>query len=176
MAAILTTGLLIWQQTFESMRNDENYSMYYEATVKKAKHFKFIEVPALLRKRKQPNYSILEYVDGSESSGHHPSTGKEHFRKIYFEAIDTMINALNDRFEQASFEAFSTLESMLLKALKGEEHGSEIAWLESRYRDDLNMTHWRRNLEFLKLCLVVNTFPISMIPNIIIIQLLLVNA
>ena len=42
--------------------------MFHEATVKKAKNFKFIEEPDLPRKRKQPNYSILEYVDGNEST------------------------------------------------------------------------------------------------------------
>ena len=114
---------------------------FIKQPLKETKKFKFIEEPAFPRKRKQPNYAILEHVDGMVSSAsiHHPSTTKEHFSKIYFGAIDTMIRALNDKFEQPSFEAFSTLESLLLKELKGEEHGNEVAWLESRYGDDINI-------------------------------------
>ena len=38
-----------------------------------------------------------------------------HYRRIYFEAIDLMVNAIDNRFNQASFDVYAKMESLLVK-------------------------------------------------------------
>ena len=52
---------------------------------------------------KKPNYSILEYVAGyeePESNAYHLETAHDYLKPIYFQALDAVISAINDRFEQ----------------------------------------------------------------------------
>ena len=45
----------------------------------------------------------------------------------------------NDRFDQPSFIIFDKLESLLIKALKGEEPSTEIDFVRETYRADVNL-------------------------------------
>ena len=73
--------------------------------------------PHLKRKRKVPKYSILQYLDGQEttSKAHHPATVEDEFRQIYFDALDHITNAIEERFDQPSFKAYANLEELLVK-------------------------------------------------------------
>ena len=79
--------------------NDESFYMFYELVMKKAESHKMVEEPKTGRKRTKPNYSILQYVDGyDKGEAHHPTTPKDQFTQIYFEAIDYFIASLKERF------------------------------------------------------------------------------
>ena len=41
------------------------------------------------------------------------------YRRIYFESLDCVINAIEDRFDQENFRTYVKLENLLLKAAKG---------------------------------------------------------
>ena len=63
-----TRNAELTKKTFETMRNDESFVLFYETTVRKAEKHDFIQEPSLGRKpRKEPNYSILQYLDGNAS-------------------------------------------------------------------------------------------------------------
>ena len=68
--------------------------MFYDTNAKKAKEFNFVKDPLKPRKRKRkaPNYSILQYFDGAESSAdiYRPDTLRAYIREIYYEVIDSM--------------------------------------------------------------------------------------
>ena len=59
------------------------------------------EEPTLPRQRKRLNYSILTYIEGHENGkeDYHPNTQVDHFKQIYFDALDNIINAIKDRFD-----------------------------------------------------------------------------
>ena len=97
---------------------------FYETTKIKAERYKFIEAPSLPGKRKAPNYKTLEQfytIDGLSptAEAYHPSNPKEHYRIIYFEVFDAVINVIKERFDQPSFQAYLKLESFLLKVITG---------------------------------------------------------
>ena len=108
------------KKTIETMRNDESFVLFYETTVRKAEKHDFIQEPSLSRKRKEPNYSILQYLDGTTSAVANctHATPQDYFRRIYFEAIDCIIMA-------PCFDVFATMETLLLKAIAGEEINDE---------------------------------------------------
>ena len=37
----------------------------------------------------------------------YPVTGQDYYRRIYFEAIDLMMNAIDQRFDQPSFDTYA---------------------------------------------------------------------
>ena len=81
--------------------------MFYGVILKKAANHPQIEYPTLPRKRKSPNYSILNYVEGYLSAeGQHPATVEDHYRSLYYNAVDSIFQVLMTRFDQPSFKAF----------------------------------------------------------------------
>ena len=60
----------------ENMRNEESFNLIFDAIETKAKNHAFVEEAVLARKRKTPNYSILEFIEGHQSNErpHHPGT------------------------------------------------------------------------------------------------------
>ena len=87
--------------------NDRDYNLFHEGVEISAGKIKAVSKPTLLRKRNTPNYSILQFVKGHKSEEpHHPETEQAYFKAIYSEAIDTIINSIQDRFEQPGFKVF----------------------------------------------------------------------
>ena len=74
-------------KTIQRMRNDKDFLLFFEAVKKGASKIEMIEEPTLPRKRNQPNYSILTYIEGHENSkeDYHPNSPVDHFKQIYFD-------------------------------------------------------------------------------------------
>ena len=45
----------------------------------------------------------------------YPVTAQDYYRRIYFEAIELMMNAIDLRFDQPSFVTYAKMESLLIK-------------------------------------------------------------
>ena len=56
-------GLTI--KTLKNMRNDRDFKLFYEKIETSASKIDEVSTPMLPRKRKKPNYSILQYVEGN---------------------------------------------------------------------------------------------------------------
>ena len=66
-------------ETISSMRHEENFNAIYDLHLKEIKKLHFIEDPVLKRKRKAPNYTLLNYfVEGykSTSEAYYPEKPK----------------------------------------------------------------------------------------------------
>ena len=103
------------KKTIETMRNEKSFVSFYETTVRKAEKHDFILETSLSQKpRKEPNYSILQYLAGNASgvANCKHATAQEHFQRIYSEAIDCMIMALSERFNKPCFDAFANMETL----------------------------------------------------------------
>ena len=137
------------KKTIETMRNDESFVLFYETMVRKAEKHDFIQEPSLSRKLcKEPNYSILQYLDRNASGVANctHATAQDHFQRSYFEAIDCMIMALSERFKKPCFNAFANMETLLLKSIAGDEINDELAWMHSRCTDDVDVSGLRTEL------------------------------
>ena len=92
-----------------------------------------VSEPQLPRQRKLPR----RYDDGS-SGGDFPSTPKAHFKPTYFEAIDLITNCVQDRFNQPGYRIYQSLETLLIKASKGEELQENLDAVCAFYHDDFD--------------------------------------
>lgn len=80
----------------------------------------------------------------------YPATIQEYYRRIYFEAIDLMDNAIDQRFDQPSFAAYAKMESLLVSALNSKDNSRELQVMETTYADDVNVAMLTAQLEILK--------------------------
>ena len=72
-------------KTLLKYRNDSSFELFWELTLKWKENFKHVSDPKLPRKRKVPQR--FEY--GESNTHYYPSTPKEHYRQIYFDAIES---------------------------------------------------------------------------------------
>lgn len=130
-------------KTLQNMRTGDDFKLFFDVVIKKADKLD-IEEPSLPRKRRKPKYSILQYVEGHETTSkgteaHYPQTAADHYRSIYYDAIDTVTMAIKDRFEQPSYQFFSTIEQLLINAINGEPYDTELGKLDE-YMDDFDIS------------------------------------
>ena len=130
-------------ETLEGMRTNESFDLFCESVKKKATNFD-VEEPTLPRKRHRPKYSSLQYVQGHEETARntkafHPQSAADHFRLIFFDAIDNVVMALQDRFQQPSYQFFSNIEQFLLKSINSDPYQTEMDALMN-YTDDLDIS------------------------------------
>ena len=125
--------------TPEGIHNDRDYNLFYESVEKSAGKIKAVSKPTLPQKRNTPNYSILQFVEGHKSEKpHHSETAQTYFKAIYSEAIDNIINSIQERFEQPGFKVFVQVEQLFLKSINNEDHSDEIMTVKSIFLGDYN--------------------------------------
>ena len=73
---------------------------------------------------------------------------KDHFRRIYFEALDLLVQAIADRFDQPGYRTYSSLQALFLKATK-EYFSEELKTVCTLYGSDLHASNLRSQLEIL---------------------------
>ena len=70
MSAVSSKRLaMLTVHTISSLRNEESFNALYDLCLKETERIQSINPPSLKRKRKYPNYSILQYVEGWQSKG-----------------------------------------------------------------------------------------------------------
>ena len=77
------------------------------------------------------------YDDRSHSRVFH-DTPEAFYKQIYFEALDLIVNCIEDRFNQPGFRIYQRIESLLVKACKQEELKSDIEVVCKTYKDDFD--------------------------------------
>ena len=85
------------------METSQNFDLFFDSVKKKAAQLD-VEKQSLPRKRGRPKYSILQFVEAHEETSRnteafHYETGAEHYRSISYDATDTVIMAIKDRFK-----------------------------------------------------------------------------
>ena len=112
-----------------------------------------INDPVLLRKRRRPAC----YETGSE--GYFSETVEMHYRKIYYEYLDLLIEEIKSRFDQPGYKQYALLQEFLLGICKPDKDLSEIVGqICEFYGDDL-----RKH----KLLEEIQTFQANVPPNLI---------
>ena len=119
-------------QTLQSIRNDESFENFWKCTTEKAKQLDIGE-PKLPRQRKRTR----RYDDGNYS-GYFHDTSEALFKQMYFEALDLIINCIQDRFDQPGFRIYQSVESLLVKACQQKDWKSDLDIVCEMYKDDFN--------------------------------------
>ncbi|XP_065886227.1 zinc finger MYM-type protein 1-like [Dysidea avara] len=118
--------------TLQTMRSESSFSLFWQVLSIKAQKLNIGE-PTLPRKRKAPK--IFEV--GIGEAGFHVNV-EEHYRAIYYEALDLIIQCIDDRFDQVGYRMYMNLETLLLKGCKQVEHSSELEHVKELYSDDIH--------------------------------------
>ena len=135
-------------KTIESLRTDEMYRLFWGKVCQTASEFE-IGDPSLPRRRKRP----ARYEEGL-SSPHFSETPQSHYRQLYYECIDSIVNCIRKRFDQPGYKTYQQMEQLLLKAVHGENYSGELAAVIEVYKDDLDATRLEIQLDTLRSSLV----------------------
>ena len=84
-------------EVLQSLRDSERVSAFYSRVVQEQICFG-VSDPSLPRKRRAPQC----FEDGSSASYFHP-TAEDHYRQIYFEAVDHVIQTICNRLDQPGY-------------------------------------------------------------------------
>ena len=68
-----------------------------------------------------------------------PSTTKDYYRQIYFEALDLITTCISNRFDQPGYKMYSNIQELLLKAAINEQYQAELDLVADFYGSDLNL-------------------------------------
>lgn len=117
------------------MRTDEGFKLFWERVTREANALG-IDEPVLPRKRKVPRR-----FDSNNDIGTTPVTPEDYYRPMYFEALDTAVSCIKDRFDQEGYKMYSKLELLLLKACKHDQNYEEYDDVFELYQGDIRSTN-----------------------------------
>ena len=115
-----------------SLRIPEKFKLFFDKVVIYQKKFN-VQDPALPRKYRSPS----RFEVGS-SSGHFHTTVEDHYRAVYYEVLDLVVEGIKDRFNQRGYSVFQHLEELLLKTCKGESTAAELDYVCTFYGNDID--------------------------------------
>ena len=133
------------KRALQSIRTDQCFQAFYESVIRKKERFPAVSEPVLPRKRRVP----VRFEIGT-ASGNFPETVQDHYRRIYFEALDLIVEAINERFDQPSFVSSKNLESLLVNFVNASDVSSQMKYVEENYAEDIKITLLLPQLEIFK--------------------------
>ncbi len=101
-----------------------------------------INEPLLPQKRKAPKR--LEIGDGE---CYFSATVEDHYRQIYFEALDLAVTSIQDRFDQPGYVMYKNLEQLFVKAANKCDYSVEFQEVITMYGDDFNESELSTQLQ-----------------------------
>ena len=99
---------------------------------------------ALPRRRR----ALLRFETGA-GEAHFPLPVEDHYRQSYFDILDASISCIRRRFNQPGYATLRLSESLLLKAVRGENFSQEIECVTSFFRNDFSPSTLSVQLETL---------------------------
>ena len=131
------------RKTLQSMRNDEDFDLFWDK-VNRMANDNDVDDPVLPRKRKAP-----QHLETGSAPAEFPATTKDHYRRIFFEVLDLLIQAIADRFDQPGYRTYSSLQALLLKAAKKDDFSEELKTVCKLYGSDLQASNLKLQLQIL---------------------------
>ena len=114
--------------TLQTIRDDSSFSHFWKRITAISDNLD----PSLSRRRKTPR----RFDDGSAPS--FPGTVEEHYRAVYFEALDLIMSCISDRFDQPGYKTYAKVQALLLKAVKSEAYQDEFDFVNAFYGSDFD--------------------------------------
>ena len=113
------------------LRTDSSFEAFW-SSVMELQQSNDVPEPQLPRNRKVP--ARLQEGIGAPSF---PATVEAHYRPVYFAAVDTVVQAIRQRFDQEGYRKYWNLEDLLLKGCAGRDYSTELTAIASLYKDDI---------------------------------------
>ena len=128
---------VLTKEVLKKIRDDMSFNSFYDAVLLKSKNYPSMTEPMLPRRTRAPRR--IEIGTGDPT---YPATARDYYRRIYFEAIDLMVNAIDQRFDQPSFffffyqpsfDTYARMESLLVNTLNSQDNSTELQFMEQVY-------------------------------------------
>ena len=123
------------KQVLQKMQNNQCFKLFYGTVVTTSKKHPSILEAALTRQK-----TFLEGLKLEQG----PHRIQQH------QAIDLMVNAIDNRFNQASFDVYAKMESLLVKCLNCQDYSTELHFLGTDYGEDVDVRTLNVQLEISK--------------------------
>lgn len=139
-------GQVIAKATIDSLlllRCDGKFEEFWKYVIE-VQQSNDVSEPQLPRKKSAP--ARLQVGTGAPSF---PSTVEDHYRPVYYASIDTVIQAIRQRFDQEGYHQYRNLEELLLKGCNGLDITPELTAVAELYKDDLKPDLLRDQLSIL---------------------------
>jgi len=131
------------KRTLQEMRTDENFVLFWKKVSQMASTLE-VSDPVLPRKQKVPK----RFEIGS-APPKYCAEPKDHYRRIYFEGLDLLVQAISDRFDQPGYCTYLCLQELMLKAVNKEDFSTELTTVCNLYGSDLHAANLKMQLEML---------------------------
>ena len=128
----------------QKMRTDEQFALFYQRVIQEQTRFGVAD-PCLPRKRRAP-----QRFEVGSSTGTFHVTPEAYYRQIYYGALDHVVEAIHDRFNQPGYSTYRNLEELVLKACKGETYDAELDYVCDFYKGDLSRAQLEVQLPLLQ--------------------------
>ncbi len=125
------------------MRNDEAFSLFWELVKLTASKFD-VGDPLLPRRRK-----VSQRYEVGRAEPEFSSSPEAEYKRMYFEALDLVVNCITARFNQPGYVMYKTLEELLLLAANRKEFEVEFKAVTDFYGSDFDSYRLRGQLEVL---------------------------
>ena len=133
--------------TLKKIRTDENCHLFWEYVKQKVSKLD-LDAPKLSKKTKAPTKT--ENIFGGKTAPEHANDVIFHYCRIYFESLDCLINALEDRFDQEDFTTYVKLKNLLLEVAKGDVFIQECNDIMTIYFSDFDENRLQVQFETLQ--------------------------
>ena len=125
--------------TLQSIRDDSSFGHFWKRITATSEKLD-IEKPSLPRRRKTPR----RFDEGSAPS--FPGDVEEHYRTVYFEALDLIMSCISDRFDQPGYKTYAKVQALLLKAATSKAYQEEFDFVKGFYGSDFDYLQLKTQL------------------------------
>ena len=120
-------------RALEKLRSEEEFEKFWKDVQSKLSTVD-VEEPQLPRRRRAP-----ARLHTGTAAPYFPSTLEEVYRPVYYNAVDSIIAGISDRFDQPGLRQYQHLEQLLLKGASGSDFTAEKDAVAELWGDELNM-------------------------------------
>ena len=110
-----------------SLRSDDSFKLYWRSR----------RIESNIKAKTSTKKKGSQQLDDGTAPGDHPPTIEDHYRSIYFQTLDVVINCIESRFDQLRYRSYSRLKSLLLKAAGEKNFTEDLNFVCNLYKDDL---------------------------------------
>ena len=128
-------------KTLEKIRNDADFHLFWLKATKIANELG-VEEPQPPHRCKTPRR-----FETGNAPPEFPSTVEDHYRRIYFEALDLVLQSIKERFDQPGYRIYCKLECLLLKAAQNTDYSDELSFVLEHYSNDFKSDLLKAHLE-----------------------------
>ncbi len=129
--------------TLQSIRTDECFAAFWEK-VKAMAAKNDIGEPRLPRRRKRPR----RFEEG-EAQPEYDESPENMYRRLYFEALDLLIQSINTRFDQPGYQVYCSLQNLLINTVNKRDYSKNLEDVIKIYGDDFDLHNLKAQLQIL---------------------------